>query len=323
MKAMIMMLMAILLDILVGDPANWPHPISLIGQWIKVQEKWLRSKKKATVIGGGLLFIGTIVPMTIVITFILEVAELVNPIVKDSVTVYLLFTSLAATCLRKEVMKVGKALREEGLIAGRKALSYLVGRDTKELSQEEVIKGAVETAAENTIDGVLAPLFYMVIGAMIGYPVQVVFIYKAINTLDSMVGYIQEPFKDIGRISAKVDDIANYIPARIGSAMMWLVGGIRFKSLKRGLKIWQRDCRNHKSPNAGHPESVVAGVLGIQLGGTHTYFGKVLYKPTIGDAMRTVTVEDLDATTKIMYMSEGLMVVIILVVGSLYKLMVD
>jgi adenosylcobinamide-phosphate synthase len=165
----------------------------------------------------------------------------------------------------------------------------------------------------------LAPLFFIIIGLIIGYPVQLVFLYKTVNTLDSMVGYIQEPYKRVGFVSAKVDDLFNLIPARIGSFLMLLAGGILGLDLHNGRKIWRRDRLNHKSPNAGYPESAIAGLLDIQLGGTHTYFGEVLEKPTIGDPIRAAKLQDISNTCRVMYMSEFIMLMMGIVLLLLLK----
>lgn len=314
MTLLILMIMAVLLDFMIGDPAGLPHPIIYIGKLIKGVENFIRKIGQDNRFGGLLLWVMVNGLVMVILTLILEGAALIHPYLKLVLTFYFMFASLAATCLKVEVKKVGTALTNSGIVEGRKFLGYLVGRDTKELSETEVIKATVETTAENTIDGILAPLFYMAIGLAIGYPVQMVFLYKTVNTLDSMVGYIQEPYKRIGYVSAKVDDLFNLIPARIGSFLMLVGGSFLVGTNKNSFKVWLRDRKNHKSPNAGYPEAAVAGLLGIQLGGTHTYFGQVLEKPTIGDATREVTMEDIDRTIKIMYMSELLMMIVLVLV---------
>lgn len=304
MSGALTLLVAVLLDYRIGDPQGWPHPIIAIGRWVKILEKALRKMGLDNRLGGVLLWLGTTGGTVAVLTAILYGASIIHPYVEAAVTVYFLFASLAATSLKTEVMKVTKALNQGDLAEGRQWLSWLVGRDTAQLTQEEVIKGAVETVAENTIDGVLAPLMFILLGLFFGCPVQMVFLYKAVNTLDSMVGYIQEPYTRMGWFSAMMDDGFNLIPARVGSVLMLMAGGVLGMDLDNGRKVFKRDHGNHKSPNAGWPESVVAGLLNIQLGGTHTYFGEVLEKPTIGDAHRPATAEDIHRTTKIMYMAE-------------------
>lgn len=304
MSDLIILIIAVLIDYKVGDPAFLPHPISAIGKLIALIEKGLRKIGMANKLGGGILWLLVNGVVIGVLTLALEGAGMIHPYVKMAMTLYLLFASLAATCLKAEVMKVATSLRVSTIELSRQQLSYLVGRDTSDLDAEEIIKATVETTAENTIDGILAPLFYICIGMLFGCPVQMVFLYKTVNTLDSMVGYIQEPYKNIGFVSAKIDDIFNYIPARIGSFIMILAGGVLGLDSSMGFRIWRRDRRNHKSPNAGYPEAATAGLLNIKLGGTHAYFGEVLDKPTIGDDIRAVKIDDIETTTKIMYMAE-------------------
>ncbi|PKM58576.1 MAG: cobalamin biosynthesis protein CobD [Firmicutes bacterium HGW-Firmicutes-3] len=310
MNLLYVLLTVTCLDYLIGDPPNWPHPIIYIGKLITWLEKQLRKYGLATKFGGVILFIVTLFITLGTLTFIIGISGIGGKVVEGIVIIYFLSSALAATCLKKEVMKVADALKNGTIEESRIALSYLVGRDTQTLSHESIIKGAVETTAENTIDGVIAPLFYMVIGLILDCPVQMVFLYKTINTLDSMVGYIQEPYTQIGYVSAKMDDVFNLVPARLGSLLMLLSGIFLRLDVQNGLKIWKRDCRKHKSPNAGHPESVIAGLLGISLGGTHTYFSQVLEKPTIGDPIRIPEIHDIESTIKNMYVAEMMMVVL-------------
>ena len=198
-------------------------------------------------------------------------------------------------CLAKESRNVYRSLKTEGLEAGRNAVARIVGRDTAQLSEQGVIKATVETVAENFSDGVLAPLLYMLIG---GAPLALA--YKAINTMDSMVGYKNDKYLHFGRAAAKLDDVANYIPSRI-AALLWIVASpLAGGSLKNAWKIWRRDRRNHASPNSAQTESACAGSLGIQLAGPASYFGKRLEKPYIGDATREIEPEDILRTNRIM-----------------------
>lgn len=304
---------AMVLDLIFGDPVKIPHPIIYIGKLISWLEKRIRKSRIPLKIGGFLLLFGTVGVTAGVITLLLQLGYGIHPYVKDLMTIYLLYTSLAAKCLKDEVLKVWKALEQQDLVLARKQLSYLVGRDTESLTRDEVIRGAVETAAENTVDGVLGPLLFMGLGILWGIPVQSVFIYKAVNTLDSMVGYQQAHYKAIGYASAKTDDLFNYIPARIGSICMLIGGGILGYDIAHGWKILWRDRRNHKSPNCGYPESAVAGLLRIQIGGTNTYFHEVVMKPTIGDHDSVLEPDHMKKTIGIMYMSE--FVTLLLMIG--------
>ena len=293
-------LLAVVLDRLIGDPPNWPHPIRLYGRLIAFLEKRIRAHVQNLKFGGFLLVLGSV--LGVLVPF--EILRVILPsILFNILAIYVLTTSLASKCLYLEAQKVTKAIESDDIELARLQLSYLVGRDTKDLSLEEIMRGVIETVAENTIDGVLAPLFMMMVGLPFGLSVEVAIVYKIANTLDSMVGYIHEPYKDIGFASAKFDDLLNFIPARIGALIMLLAGGILRLNFSNGFKIFIRDRLNHKSPNSGHPESVVAGLLNIQIGGTNQYFGNVVIKPTIGDANELLSVEKIKMTTKIMFAS--------------------
>jgi adenosylcobinamide-phosphate synthase len=208
----------------------------------------------------------------------------------------LIYTTLATKCLKDEAIKIYKVLKSGDIEKSRIQLSYIVGRDTTSLDGGEIIRATVETVAENTVDGIIAPMFYAFIG---GAPLAMA--YKAINTLDSTVGYKNEKYMNLGFASAKIDDIANYIPARISVLLMTIGSLILGYDYKRCFKISIRDRKNHKSPNCAYSEGAVAGALGVQLGGTNIYFGKEVYKPTIGDKIRKIEIEDIVRTNKIMY----------------------
>lgn len=314
----IILITSVILDFILGDPPNWPHPVRFIGTVIKKYEKIVRSVKWLDLkIGGFVLTVSTIATILVLSSFILYIAGLVHPFLRTAIEVYLIYSLLAAKCLEVETMKVYKALESDDITKGRQLLSYLVGRDTSQLNKEEIIRGAIETVAENTIDGVLAPLFYLGIGFYFNIPVQAILLYKTINTLDSMVGYIQEPYTKIGFASARLDDIANYVPARIGSVFMVLAGTVLGYKGKKGIQILIRDRKNHKSPNCGYPESAVAGLLEIQIGGTNIYFGQRVYKPTIGDAHKNLEPIHIKDTIKIMYGSEIIMVLFMLVIFNI------
>jgi len=303
----LMLVLAVALDFILGDPHSWPHPIVFIGRMIGGYEKLIRKQTWLSLRAGGFLLAGlSVVTVVTVISLVLFAAGLAGKWAEFGVSAYLIYTSLAARCLRDEAMKVYNSLGGSDIAESRRLLSYLVGRDTKSLDGNGVTRAVVETVAENTIDGVLAPMLYLLVGFLIGFPVQAVFIYKTVNTLDSMVGYIQEPYREIGFASAKLDDALNFMPARIGGAIMLLSGLLLGYDFKRGARILIRDRKNHKSPNCAYPEAAVAGLLGIRLGGTNTYFGQTLVKPTIGDAEREIEPEDIKRTCAIMYASQAI-----------------
>lgn len=310
----LLILAAAVLDWVIGDPVRIPHPIVYIGKLIGFLTKKLnKGSSSARKRKGLLLWILTIAITGVCVLLLQFITWHIHPVVFYAVNFYFLSTTLAAKCLAQEVRKVYDALKENDLDKARTMTGYLVGRDTTQLSEGELVRATVETTAENTIDGILAPMFYMFIGALLWKicpvfnPLVLAMVYKAVNTMDSMVGYVQQPYTDFGYFPAKLDDLFNFIIARLGSVFM-LIGGLFLGyDLKEAGKIFLRDRRNHKSPNSAHPESVVAGLLGVQLGGTNTYFGEVLEKPTIGERNRPLVAEDIGNTISIMYGGEIVM----------------
>lgn len=287
-----------ILDLIIGDPYSFPHPVRFIGSLIKLVEKQIRKlakTDKALKLGGFILWIITVGTTYLVTYCILKVFSFnrVAFMVMNSIIIY---TTLATKCLKDEAIKIYNVLKTKDIKKSRKQLSYIVGRDTANLSEAEIIRATVETVAENTVDGIVAPMFYAFLG---GAPLAMA--YKAVNTLDSTVGYKNDKYKDLGFASAKIDDIANYIPARISVVLMTIGSLLVGYDYKNCMKISIRDRKNHKSPNCAYSEGAVAGALGIQLGGTNIYFGKAVYKPTIGDKTREIETEDIKRTNRIMY----------------------
>jgi adenosylcobinamide-phosphate synthase len=291
-----------LLDFILGDPNYFWHPIRLIGKLIAFIEKLLRKMfpktKQGELVGGIFLLCIVLGISTVIPVLILSVTYHLNlhaGIVLESVMCYQL---LATKSLKVESGKVYKALKTSDIEAGRSAVSMIVGRDTKNLTESGIIKAAVETVAENTSDGSIAPLFYMVIGgAGLG------FFYKAVNTMDSMVGYKNERYLYFGKTAARMDDVLNYIPARMSAYIMILGTGFTKYSTRKAWKIYRRDRYNHASPNSAHTEAVVAGALEVQLAGDAYYFGKLYPKKTIGDDIRTVEVEDIKKANDLLYIT--------------------
>ena len=243
--------------------------------------------------------------------FILKWAGSISPLFVFVLETIMFYQIFATKCLENESMKVYTELKKGDLAAARKQLSWIVGRDTQDLSDEEVTKAAVETVAENTADGIIAPMFFMFIG---GAPLA--FLYKSINTMDSMVGYKNEKYLYFGRCAAKLDDIANYIPARLAGIFMIAASFFLNYDYKEAAKIFMRDRYNHLSPNSAQTESVCAGALNIQLGGGHFYFGKFVPKDTIGDDIRPVKADDIKSINNLMYLTA----IISLVIFALIKL---
>ncbi len=296
---------AVLLDFLIGDPYSFPHPVKLMGRIISFEEKFARKitgSKKGLKLSGFIIVIVNIL-LGFTVPYILLKSIKQYKILYMIVNTYLIYTCIAARCLHNEAMKVSKAL-DIGIEEARTRLSYIVGRETKNLSEEEIIRATVETVAENTSDGVIAPLFYIIV---LGVPGGLA--YKFINTMDSMLGYMNEKYINLGYFPAKVDDIFNYIPSRLTGILMCL-GSLGKFSIKDGFRIMIRDRKNHKSPNCAYPEGAVAGLLGIQLGGNNYYHGKLVEKPTIGDRIRDIIKADIERTIEIMYRSEVLFLII-------------
>ena len=291
-----------IIDLIFGDPHWLPHPICLIGNLIGFLDKKLRRMlapgETALLLGGALMVIIVLVLTFAVPVAVLTLAEQVNPWLRFALETVMCYQIFATKCLRDESMKVYTALKDNDLVDARLKLSWIVGRDTKELDAAEVTKGAVETVAENTADGIIAPMFYMFIG---GAPLA--FLYKGINTMDSMVGYKNDKFLYFGRCAAKLDDVANFIPARITGILMILASYFLNMNAAGAWKIFWRDRYNHLSPNSAMTESVTAGALNIQLGGDHYYFGKLVHKDTIGDNIRPVVAEDIVAVNNLLYMT--------------------
>ena len=289
-----------LIDCAVGDPAWLPHPVVLIGKAISLSEKGLRRifpKTDRGAFWAGLVM-AILVPLVsaVVVFWILFGMWKLSPWTYFAASAVMSWQCLAARCLMTEANKVVKALETEGLDAGRKQVSMLVGRDTERLSEEQVLKATVETVAENASDGVIAPMLYLILFGAVGG-----FFYKAINTMDSMVGYKNDRYLFFGRAAAKLDDAANFLPARLSALAMIVAAPLVRLDGKNAFRIWKRDRRKHASPNSAQTESVAAGALHVQLAGPASYFGTVVEKPTIGDGDRPVERKDVARANRLMY----------------------
>ena len=297
------------LDLLLGDPTWFYHPVCIIGKYISFAEKKLRARGGNLRRSAVILTASTVLLTMMVVALILWAASLLGRVPLLIVMALLDWMGIAVTCMAKEARDVEKAL-EHGVEAGRKQVARIVGRDTQTLSEEEIIKATVETVAENTPDGVISPLFY----AAIGGPV-LLWGFKAANTMDSMVGYLDAHYRDIGWSSAKLDDFFNYIPARMTALLMCVSAALCGMDGKNALRIVLRDHKNHKSPNCAWSEAAAAGALHVQLGGTHDYFGKPIEKPTIGDDDRTICREDIRKTNRLLYGASVLMMALIVLLA--------
>ena len=298
-------ILGFLLDCAVGDPYNIPHPIKLIGRLIGTLEKLVRKRMKNLRLGGVILGMTVILLSTAVPLALLLVCYHFSLIVGIVAETVLCCYMLAARCLCRESMKVCRAAESGDTEAARKAVSMIVGRDTAVLDCDGIIRAAVETVAENTSDGVTAPLFYMGLGGAVG-----AFFYKSVNTMDSMIGYKDENFADIGRFAAKLDDVLNYIPSRLTAFFMVIAAPISGLDGRNAFRIWRRDRRNHASPNSAQTESACAGALHLRLAGDAWYFGKLHKKPYIGDDDRPVEPADIRRANKLMYVTSVFMLII-------------
>lgn len=300
---------AFILDLIFGDPYWLLHPVCIIGKAISALEKMLRKIVKNELFAGTVLVL-VISGLAFFVPFlILYLANTLNYYLAMGIEIYFCYQIFAVKSLKKESMKVYYPLKEGNYPEARKYLSYIVGRDTQNLDAKGITKATVETIAENTTDGVVAPLFYMAIG---GAPLA--FLYKAINTMDSMIGYRNEKYEKFGKVAARFDDIANFIPARITALLMITASALNGLDYKNAFRMFLRDRKNHKSPNSAQTESVCAGALNVQLAGNAYYFGQLVHKPTIGDNNREIVAQDIVLTNKLMYTTSVLAVIAAMIV---------
>lgn len=306
-----------LLDLCLGDPHSMPHPVRAIGNLIVWLEKYLRpaGKKHATERGerrAGVLFVCLVLLVTgSVAGAILWISRLGGIWIQTVVEAVMTYYLLAARSLRDESMAVCWKLEAGEIEGARYAVSMIVGRDTKPLSEAGIARAAVETVAENASDGVIAPLFYLAIGGpLLGW------LYKAVNTMDSMVGYKNDRYLHFGRAAAKLDDLVNLIPSRLAALLLIVSAYLLRYDGKNAYRIWRRDRRNHKSPNSAQTESACAGALGLRLAGDAWYFGKLVPKPYIGDEIHPIEPQDIRRVNRLMYGAAGIMGLLALVMRA-------
>ena len=288
------------IDLILGDPHGFPHPVVAIGKLISGLEKGLRRLFPATArgenIAGGVLWVLVAGISMAVPALVLMGCHRVSPWLRLVVESVMCWQILATKSLRVESMKVYHALETGDLEASRYAVSMIVGRDVSRLDEAGVARAAVETVAENTSDGVAAPLVFLALG---GAPLG--FFYKAVNTMDSMLGYVEPPYQNIGLVPAKMDDVMNFLPARLSALLMLGAGALLGMDARRGWRIFRRDRYNHASPNSAQTESVCAGLLGLRLAGDAWYHGVLHKKPYIGDALRDIEHRDIPRACKLLY----------------------
>ena len=294
------LLIGFCMDLLLGDPRWLYHPVCVIGNLIAFLEKKIRKcmpKSEKGELAGGVIEVVLVCLLSFLIPFgIVTILYKVFPAAGFLLETFWCYQLFAAKSLKTESMKVYDRLKNGTIEEARYAVSMIVGRDTESLSETGVTKAAVETIAESTSDGVLAPMFYMALGG-----VPLMFLYKAINTMDSMLGYKNEKYLYFGRCAAKLDDAANFIPARIAGLLMVLAALFCGLDGKQAWKIFRRDRKNHASPNSAHTESAMAGALDVQLAGDAWYFGTLYKKPFIGDPVRQIECEDIKRANQLMY----------------------
>ncbi|KAA1050675.1 adenosylcobinamide-phosphate synthase CbiB [Pseudocitrobacter sp. 73] len=297
-----------ILDVLIGDPHNWPHPVRWMGALINAVQTKVRRychSDRALRIGGGVMWL-VVVGVTWTLSWsVLALAFTLHSWLGWAVEIWMIFTVLAARSLADAARAVERPLQAGDLAESRVKLSWIVGRDTSQLQPEQINRAVVETVAENSVDGIIAPLFFLMLG---GAPLAMA--YKAVNTLDSMVGYKHEKYRAIGMVSARLDDVANFIPARLSWLLLSAAAFLCRDNAAAALRIGWRDRHLHSSPNCAWSEATVAGALGIRLGGPNDYFGERVEKPWIGDARRDISVGDISRTIRLMWVASTLALVL-------------
>ena len=295
-------LAALVLDQIAGDPRWFPHPVRLIGWFAMGCETFFRNFLKAPRLAGVLTVAAVLIATVSVTLALLCAASAIHPLLGIAAGIFILYTTVAARDLAGHSRKVYRALKANDIELARKQVGMIVGRDTDSLNEEEITKAAIESVAENIVDGVTAPLFFAVLGGPIG-----AMLYKAINTMDSMFGYKNDRYLEFGWAAARLDDLANFIPARITGLLVPLAAFFLNLSSAQSFAILQRDRFNHTSPNSGHTEAAVAGALGIELGGAHFYFGRLVTKPSIGDSVTPANAGHILSSNRLMLLTSALM----------------
>lgn len=305
---------AAVLDALLGDSDKIPHPVALIGRYItwfekiarvKIQKEGPFKRKRNELAAGKVLGISTVVLTLLFVWGIIFGAQALHPWAASAVRVLLLYFALAGKCLAKEGMSVAAALRSGDIPLARTRIARIVGRDTQKMTGVGIARACTETVAENTTDGIVSPLFYAAIGALFGFAAPLAWAFKAVSTLDSMVGYKNEKYLNFGRYSAKQDDVCNYLPARLTGMLMTIGAWIVKLDWRNAGQTLARDHAKHSSPNSGWSEAAMAGALGVRLGGGAYYFGQWVQKPTIGFERKIVDAEDIRKAINLMWVTEA------------------
>jgi adenosylcobinamide-phosphate synthase len=300
MRLEFQILAAVVLDLLVGDPRWLPHPVRAIG-WLAARlGPAARRGLGSTRVAGLIAALSVYVAAGLSAWGAIRLASLVHPLAGDLVSILIMYTTLAARDLARHSMAVFRPLAQGDLVEARRRVAAIVGRDTQELDAPGVIRAAVESVAESTVDGVTAPLFFAVLAGPVG-----AMVYRAVNTLDSMFGHQDERYARFGWAAARIDDAANYLPARLTAPLLCLAAFVLRQRAAQAVRVLRRDGRNHASPNSGLAEAAMAGALGVQLGGLNYYDGQPLPKPTIGDPLVPLSLRHIPLANALMFVSAG------------------
>jgi adenosylcobinamide-phosphate synthase len=308
--------LACLLDVTLGDPPHWPHPVRWLGRLITILEAPLRRIFPQPRLAGLMLTALCVLAAAGVAAVAVSLATRFHPILGLAVMVILIYWAISIKDLADHSLAVHRSLSQGNLPAAREALAKIVGRETAQLSEAGVIRAAVETIAENTVDGVVSPLFY----AALGGP-SLAWAFKAASTLDSMVGYKSEPYREFGWAGARLDDLLNWLPARLSRGLFTLGAWLTGLDWRQTWKICRRDGRRHASPNAGWPEAAVSGALGLRLGGPNVYHGKLVDKPWLGDGLREPEITDILKAIRLLYAVSALAVIFFFFLALMVKIL--
>ena len=306
-----LLLSAFLLDLVVGDPPWFPHPVVLMGKLISSGDRFLWTGNICRDFVSGMVLSLVLIAVTILASWaLLYSLTFMSPLIAFVLTAGLASTTLATRGLLDAITRIETSLRSGNLVEAREKLGHIVGRETSALNEDKVLRASLESLAENTSDGIVAPLFYLFLG---GIPLAMT--YKAVNTLDSMIGYRTERYCYFGKFAARLDDVANFIPARLTAVLMVVSTFLVRLNTGLALRVLWRDHANHLSPNAGYPEATLAGALGIRLGGSSVYFGKEIWKPTMGDDLTPVNIEMLKEARSLCLVTAILSLVIFVLIS--------
>ncbi len=302
----LLLLTAVILDLFLGDPEFLPHPIVMIGRLIEKLEDLLTGGKRGSFFQGDVLLLLVMLTISAVVLFIYFLLELIWPPLSAVFTIYLLWQGLAARTLARSGLKVAELIERGEIAEARKKISGLITRDVSQMGEQDICRAAVETISENIVDGITAPLFYAVLGGpLAGLSIM---LYKAVNTMDSMIGYRNQQYRDFGRAAARFDDLLNWLPARLTALIIVLISPLTGGSLRQSWRILQRDAGKSSSPNSGYPEAAAAGALQVRLGGPDYYFGQLVKNPQIGEKIRDNNPKTIRLAVRLLYLSQAVFI---------------